>query len=77
MEKLVSYICGDVTMLKHDMAAVDKVLKRMNRQHILTGLCLGLCGGYIYLNEKEKKEDRTKLDSLTKEVEGLKKSKGE
>ena len=88
MEKIIGYICGDVTMLKHDMVLTARILKRMNKQHMLAAIGLGLCGCYIYYNEKDKKIETelqhkenqlvaNALGDLRKEVEELKKSKGE
>ena len=77
MEKLLSYICSDVTVLKHDMGVTIKNFRRQGKINRGFALLFMLGGAYIYLNETQRAEDNKKIESLTKEVEELKKSKGE
>lgn len=77
MEKLISYICSDVTMLKHDMGVAIRKFKRQGKINRGFALLFMLVGGYVCLNELHDEKLRKEVESLTKEVEELKKSKGE
>lgn len=77
MEKLISYICGDLNMLKHDMALTARNFKRQGRTNRGFALLFVLVGGYICWNELQDDQLKKEIESLTKEVEELKKSKGE
>lgn len=77
MEKLISYICGDMNMLKHDMSLVIKNLRAQNRFNKGVVLLTIAGGFYIYTNEILREQNYKTIKKLTKEVEELKKSKGE
>ena len=77
MEKLISYICGDVTMLKHDMCVTAKNFKKQNYINRTFALLAVAGGVYIYANEVLREKNYKTLKSLKKEIEELKKSKGE
>jgi hypothetical protein len=70
MEKLISYICSDVTMLKHDTGVTIKNFKKQGKINRGFALLFILVGAYAYLNE-------VRYEKLREEVEELKKSKGE
>ena len=77
MEKLISYICSDVNMLKHDMCVTAKNFRKQNCFNKAVGLLAVAGGFYIYANELLREKDRKTLKSLKKEIEELKKMKGE
>lgn len=77
MERLISYICDDITMLKHDMGVTIKKFRRQGKVNRGFALLFVLGGVYIWVNELQREENTKKVESLTKEVEELKKSKGE
>lgn len=77
MEKTLGYIFGDLTMLKHDTRVTIRNFKKQGKINRGFALLFMLAGGYIYFNEKQRVEDTNKITLLTREVEELKKSKGE
>lgn len=77
MDKTFGYIFGELHMLKHDTGLVIKNLRAQNRLNKSFAL-LAIAGGvYIYANEKLREKDQEAIETLTKEVAELKKSKGE
>lgn len=77
MEKLIGYICSDMQVLKHDMCVTIRKFKKQSRVNNKFALLFILGGFYIAINEAHDEKMRKKIESLTKEVEELKKSKGE
>ena len=77
MEKMISYICGDIHMLKNDMGVVAKILKNQNTINKCVSVVAVLTSLYMLCDVYKDKQYDEKIEKLTKEVEELKKSKGE
>lgn len=77
MEKALGYILGDLHMLKHDMKVTANNFKK---QKAINGMVIFMFAGIImYIDglNKCRIEQSEKLESLKKEIEELKETKGE
>lgn len=77
MDKTLGYIFGSLQVLEHDMKVTANKFRKQGKINRGVALLLMLGGVYIYANEIQREEDKKKVESLRKEVEELKKSKGE
>lgn len=77
MEKVLGHIFADLHLLEHDMARVAKSFKAQGRVNKALAFALLAHGFCIYCAAVHCMENKEKIESLTKEVEELKKSKGE
>lgn len=77
MEKVLGHIFADLHLLEHDMARVAKSFKAQNRVNKSVACALLVHGVVIYCAAVHCMNNKEKIESLTKEVEELKKSKGE
>lgn len=77
MEKMINYIFGS---LESSNIAIGKIIKDLKRQGRINKwfTLLAVAGSvYIYKSETQRDKDREKIETLSKEVEELKKMKGE
>lgn len=77
MDKMVSYIFGSLESSEKAIRGIVKCLRKQNKINRSFAMFALACGIYAAMNEKQRKQDIEKIDSLTKEVEELKKMKGE
>ena len=77
MEKLLTYIAGGVQIHEHAIKRITNALKNQSKINKCMGLLVLVGGAYIYLNEAHDKKLVSQLETLSKEVEELKKMKGE
>lgn len=77
MERMLGSIFADLYILKTDMNSVHKVLRGQSVVNRLVALDLVLLAVTGYCTAKHCMNNKEKIERLTKEVEELKKSKGE
>ena len=77
MERMLGTIFADLHILKVDMNSIDKMLKsqRVVNKLVALNICVLTLVGYC--SAKHCMDNKEKIERLTKEVEELKKSKGE
>ena len=77
MDEMIGYIFGSLRNSEDAIKLINKALKgqaKLNRQLIGVAVCTTL---YMYFNEHESRKSNRKIEALSKEIEELKKMKGE
>lgn len=77
MEKTLSYIFGDLYLLKHDMSVTAKNFKLQKTVNTCHGLSIMMLAGCVYCAAKHCVNNKQKIEKLEKEIKELKESKGE
>jgi hypothetical protein len=77
MERMLGSIFADLHILKVDLTNIDKVLRAQRNWNRAVGLELLLLSVGVACAAKHCIDNKEKIEKLTKEVEELKKSKGE
>lgn len=77
MEKMISYIFGSLEVAEKAIGALAKDVKKQKYFNKYFAMFAVSCIAYAFINEEQRKKDNEKIESLTKEVEEMKKMKGE
>ena len=77
MEKMISYIFGSMEANEIAIGGIISKLKKQNSFNKKVALFAVACTAYMVLSDASRREDLKKIEALTKEVEELKKTKGE
>ena len=74
---MISYIFGSLESSERAIIRIGKCLKHQNRINKSFAMFAIACGIYAVVNEQQRRNDIARMESLTEEIEELKKMKGE
>jgi hypothetical protein len=77
MEKMISYLCNDLEVLKQDMGQTAVNFRTQNKINKYFAIMALLGGVYMVCNLRIHKNSQKEIEILAKKVEELKKMKGE
>jgi len=77
MERMISYIFGNIENHEKAINTIAKVLKQQDRINKTVSWFAVTTTASLWLMHMQRKEDLKKIDKLTKEVEAMKEAKGE